>query len=102
MKNEVRRVFQHDFLRHLRLEDGAVIIQLSDHRFRTSFPQNADEDMSVLQVRRHVDLIDRDERVLETQVARDDGAELALEQFVNAKEAMLHGKNIGEALWQTP
>ncbi|MEI9894754.1 MAG: hypothetical protein WDN28_12925 [Chthoniobacter sp.] len=51
---------------------------------------DADVDVGVLEVRRDIHLLDGDQRSLEGHLAAEEIAELALEQFVDAFETVLH------------
>jgi hypothetical protein len=46
--------------------------------------ENANEDVRVFQIGSYVDMVDADQRALERYFARDDAAELAFQDFVDA------------------
>jgi hypothetical protein len=96
VKNQLRRVFQDDVTRELRLQGDAMRFQLRDY-IRSARTENADIDVCFLQVGRDVDLIDRDERFLERDFASDDDAELTFEEFVDAFLSMFH-RNVEELI----
>ena len=51
--------------------------------------EDADEDVRIFQVGRDVDLLDGDERALESDLARENAAELALESSLT-RNTMFH------------
>ena len=85
MKDKVRRVFQSHTFRERSLKNDAIFFQLFHGRSLAFFPENAHVGMRVFQVGRYVHLVQRHERAVEIDLARDDGAELAFQELVNAK-----------------
>ena len=90
---QMRREFQHDALRDFVLQEprgcrASLAIAALPFRFR---PDDADEDVRVLQIGRDVHLLHGDERGLESDLALDEFAEFALEHFVDAFETVFHG-----------
>jgi hypothetical protein len=52
--------------------------------------ENADVNVSRLQVGGNVDLIDGHEQTLKIHFAHEEGTELSFQEFVNAEESVFH------------
>ena len=84
MKNEMRCVFQNDVAGQLSLQSGAMRFQFIDHARPGSRPKNTYEDMPVFQVGRNIDVVHSNQRALETDITRNDPAQLTFYELVYA------------------
>jgi hypothetical protein len=89
---ELRRVFKNDAFGEVVLQLGPGIMQHGHVAVRFFvLADDADVNVGVLQIRRGIDLLNRDELRLELALARDQLAKLPPDQLVYACETMLHG-----------
>src|SRR5204862_3058489 len=56
----------------------------------TFLAQDADEDVSIFEVRCHVHVTNANDGGVKADLPRDDCAELAFDELVNAKQSMFH------------
>ena len=83
--------FKTTFLASSACKMHAILVQLLDDRLRRALAENADEDVPVFQIGRDVHLVNRDQHIIENQIARDDRAQLAPDDLVHAEHSMFHG-----------
>src|SRR5947209_17079651 len=76
----------------LGLQDLAMALKFTDHILIAIRSENADEHVRVLQVRGDIDVVNGHKCAFKAELAGNNPAQLAFEQFVDPKQPVFHWK----------